>query len=49
MARKKFKDFVKRDKPRKRPRRHTKRPNKEYQIKKNTTDKADEKSIRHFR
>jgi hypothetical protein len=28
MARIKFKDFVKRDKPRKRPRRHTKRINK---------------------
>ena len=28
MARIKFKDFVKRDKPKKRPRRHTKRINK---------------------
>ena len=34
MARKKFKDFVKKDKPKKRPRRHTKRPNKRIPNKK---------------
>ena len=34
MARIKFKDFVKRDKPKKIPRRHSKRPNKKHKKKK---------------
>ena len=34
MARIKFKDFVPRDKPKKRPRRHSKKPNKKFTKKK---------------
>jgi len=34
MAKKKFKDFVPREKPKKRPRRHAKKPNKKFDRKK---------------
>ena len=48
MARIKFKDFVPRPKPKKRPRRHAKSVSKRIPNKKNIEVKVDERSIKYF-